>query len=232
MIFAPSSNFEIPNDFALSVRGKTLTRVNHTKFLGVLIDNKLDWSVHINDLCTSLRKFVGIFYKISFFIPEKILKILYFSMIHPKLLYAIELYANAYQISLHDLIILNNRILRICQKKDRRAITVDLYSSFNTLPIDKLFKFRILMLAHSIIYKPSSLPHIFCRNSIPNSQIHEHLTRSNHDFHRISYKNQWGRKTTENLCASYWNALPVEMKNIGSDNIFCKALKRFLLQEQ
>src|SRR3989442_13947493 len=52
--------------------------------------------------------------------PAKTLKLLYFSFIYPTLLYGIEIYANKYLSYLHDLMVLNNRILRILQIKSNQ----------------------------------------------------------------------------------------------------------------
>ena len=64
---------------------------------------------------------------------------LYFSLIHSKILYGIESYANNYAIRLHDLSILNNRVLIIIQNKNFHSCILDLYRDFNTLPVNKLF---------------------------------------------------------------------------------------------
>ena len=118
--------------------------MSSAKFLCVQIDDKLEWSDHIREINLSLRRFVGIFYKLSHFIPDFVLKMLYFSMVHSKIIYGIEIYANTYPTYLHDLMILNNRLLRITQKKNRYSHVADLYQSFRALPVDKLFNFRLL----------------------------------------------------------------------------------------
>ena len=68
-----------------------------------------------------LRKYVGVFYKLSFKLPANILRMLYYALIYPHILYGIELYANTYLTYLHDLVILNNRILRLLQREHLRT---------------------------------------------------------------------------------------------------------------
>ena len=53
-------------------------------------------------------------------------------MIHPHLLYGIELYANTYLSHVDRLIKLNNKILRILQNKPFQSHTKDLYKEYNT----------------------------------------------------------------------------------------------------
>ena len=47
--------------------------------------------------------------------PPSIMKKIYFALIHPHIIYEIELYANTYKKYLDPLVKLNNKILRIAQ---------------------------------------------------------------------------------------------------------------------
>ena len=69
--FPPSQNFNDQHHFNLNLNGMPLKRVSSTKFLGVIIDEKLEWSLHIDELCQVLRKNTGILYKLNQFIPQK-----------------------------------------------------------------------------------------------------------------------------------------------------------------
>ena len=135
MIFTPSHNIASGLDLDLCKNNFKITKVSSAKYLGITIDENLDWKSHIFNLSLEIRKFIGIFYKLSFKLPSNILKNLYFALIYPRILYAIEIYANTYITFLHDLIILNNRILRILQHKPRLTRSIELYSAYNTLPV-------------------------------------------------------------------------------------------------
>ena len=228
MIFAPSTLHASSADLTLTINGIPLPRVKTTKYLGLVIDDKLDWISHIQDLCTLLRKYIGIFYKLSLKLPAKILNMLYFSLIYPRLLYGIEVYANTYLCHLHNLIVLNNRILRIIQHKSLMASTISLYSSLNTLPVDKLFKYQILLHAHNIFFGSKLLPSFFHSNNFFNSDVHTHFTRSTDDFHRNSFNTTFGSKISYNLYSRLWNSLPPHIKSISSLSIFKKILKTYL----
>ena len=172
---------------------------------------------------------LAFFYKLSQFLPNNILKLLYFSLIYPRILYGIEIYANTYMTYLHNLIMLNNRILRITQRKDRFSDTRILYATFNTLPIDKLFELQLLLHAHALFYKSSKLPSLLHNKTIFNNDIHKYDTRSSGDFHRISMESSAGAKTSRNLCSKLWNPLPASIKSISSLSLFKKSLKLHLL---
>ena len=161
MIFCPNKQLKDSPVLDLTIDNFKIKKVISIKYLGIYIDEDLNWKTHIQDLCQSLRKYVGIFYKLSLKLPQKILKILYFTLVYSRILYAVEIYANTYITYLHDLMIINNRILRILQHKPIHTSTIDLHRSFNTLPVDKLFQYQILLHAHAIYFHPESVPTIF-----------------------------------------------------------------------
>ena len=188
----------------------------------------MDWKDHIHDVCLRLRRYIGIFYKLSFKLSPQLLKILYFSIVYPHILYGIEVYANNFASHLHDLSILNNRILRIIQHSKAHYSTLDLYFNYNTLPIDKLFKMQILILAHSTFYKNATLPPIFLLDRQTNSDVHNYSTRTRMDFHRSSITSTYDSKTSSKLISKYWNLLPSYLKSVSSPLIFKKLIKSFL----
>ncbi len=229
MIFTPSHSNVGNLDLDLYVKKFKITRVASTKYLGIIIDENLDWKSHIYNVCQELRKFIGIFYKLSFKLPLDILRTLYFALIFPRLLYAVEIYANTYLTYLHDLIILNNRLLRILQRKPRQTSSIDLYACYNTLPVNKLFQFQMLRHAYKLLFCPDLLPSVFINVALTNTAVHSHDTRSKLDFHRLPFNSPIGSKVSNKICARLWNSLPVTLKEIKSVHLFERGIKMFLL---
>jgi len=62
-------------------------------------------------------------------------KMIYFALVHPLLLYGIEIYANITMNHLAKLIKLDNKLLRILQQKPSRTHTALLYRTYHTLPV-------------------------------------------------------------------------------------------------
>ena len=48
----------------IEIDGIIIETVNCTKFLGVIVDNKLTWTQHINELCNKVGKGIGIIRKV------------------------------------------------------------------------------------------------------------------------------------------------------------------------
>ncbi len=188
----------------------------------------LSVKIHIHELCLRLRKFVGIFYKLSQKLPPSVLKMLYFSFIYPHIIYGIEIYANTYLTYLHDLIILNNRLLRILQHKPFNSNSDELYYAYVTLPIPKLYQSLMLQFAHKLRFNPSTLPTSFQANILTNDNIHSHNTRSCQDFHRVSSFSLHFRRQSPTICARLWNSILPNLKSQISVNLFKRGIREFL----
>ena len=67
MIFSKSRNIELPEPFVIS---ETLIEHKHeARFLGVIMDDSLTWSKHVNAVQTKMSRYIDIMYKIKKFLP-------------------------------------------------------------------------------------------------------------------------------------------------------------------
>ena len=62
MLFKGSKGDDI--DLNVSVNSKQLTRVTKVKFLGIIVDEKFSWKLHIMYISRQISKSLGIMYKI------------------------------------------------------------------------------------------------------------------------------------------------------------------------
>jgi hypothetical protein len=142
---------------------RAIEKVDTCRYLGVVIDDKLKWTSHIDQMYSKLVKFTSIFYKLRSALPEQVLKQIYFAFIHSRILYGIELYANTCNTYIDKLIKLNNKILRILQNRPPSVSVKDLYNKYNTLPIPELHEQQLLILVHMFLFHPEMLPPVFIK---------------------------------------------------------------------
>ena len=74
-------------DLKLKMCGKKLYPSHHVKYLGVYLDEYLNWATHVNQLCVKLVKASAILSKI-YFINETTLQSIYFAIFNSHLSYA------------------------------------------------------------------------------------------------------------------------------------------------
>ena len=82
----PNQSLRIEIDDAL------IKQVGSTKYLGLTFDSNLTWKSHINELCLKLSKTVGILSKVSHFVDNHILVMLYYSLIYPFFTYGVHVW--------------------------------------------------------------------------------------------------------------------------------------------
>ena len=98
MIFSPQKH---PNpNIEIYINGKALEIVTKTKFLGLILDNKLNWKSHALYLSSKVSKSIGILSLARKFLNQKTLLQLYYSFIFPYLLYSNLAWGNASDIAL------------------------------------------------------------------------------------------------------------------------------------
>ena len=106
------SNTRRPKHTNIHVNNHNIVKVESTKFLGVQIDDKLNWKQHITLLNKKLAKASYIIYKSSKKLPKSALLTLYFSLFHPYLTYCVEVWGNCYRTSLQKTFLLQKRVVR------------------------------------------------------------------------------------------------------------------------
>ena len=219
----------VTNDYTeIAVGSHKISRTYASKYLGVIIDEKLTWSNHIDYVYNKQIKFVGIAYRLRNKIPALFLRNIYYGLIHSNILYGLEIYGNASHSQLDKLIKLNNKILRILQFKTIETSNMIIYRNYNTLPIPTLFKCKILTLVHNFKHHKDKLPVIFKNYFTENCTIHTYATRNSDNLHIISTNSCYGARTIVQIGSAYWNQLPKSLKLYVSTKEFQRKLKLYL----
>lgn len=80
------NSYDIP---PVCVGAVPIVMVDHVKFLGVLIDSRLKFKEHVNDVAMKLSRAIGAIRRISFCVPDHVLLTLYYSLVYPYMTYCI-----------------------------------------------------------------------------------------------------------------------------------------------
>jgi hypothetical protein len=106
----------------------------------------MDWH---NFLCNKLAISIFILNQAKNFLTPKALKTLYFSLVHPHLLYCINIYSCTSQANLNRMYKLQKKAIRIISNANSSAHTEPLFHSLGILPLNQLIKQAKLHLMHS-----------------------------------------------------------------------------------
>ena len=106
------------NAYMLSILNYTLSKIDKCKFLGVYINNKLDWRDHINHVRSLVAKSTGAITSIKAFVPQKILRKIYFALVQPYLTYCIQIWGSCQtSTEFNKLFLMQKKCIRIITNK-------------------------------------------------------------------------------------------------------------------
>ena len=143
----------------LIMNGEVLEEVFCTKFLGVLIDSKLNWNCHIQYIKKKIAKGVGILCKARKILTDETMITLYYAFVYPYLQYAVEIWGNTFNCYLDGILKLQKRAVRtICYAKWREH-SGPLFHKLKLLPIKQVYVFKIAQFMYK--FDNSMLPNIF-----------------------------------------------------------------------
>lgn len=113
IIFAGRGRKYFKDYIKVSVDGNEIFQVSHTHFLGILVDEKLNWKNHIHFIHNKTVKSLSIISKLRNLINVPCLLTLYYSMIYLYLIYVNIVWANTYPSSLHQLYLMQKQFVRL-----------------------------------------------------------------------------------------------------------------------
>ena len=98
----------------VSIKNSKIKRVYVTKFLGILIDDRLNWKELISLICSKLSKCIAIMYKAKHLLDKDSLVMLYDSLFVPYLSYCSEILGNTYKTNINCVYVLPKESTENC----------------------------------------------------------------------------------------------------------------------
>ena len=106
---------------------------------------------------------------------------------------------------------------------------MNLYRTYNTLPLHQLHNYFILMLLHKFKYNRNELPAPFWAYFTENYVIHSHNTRQIKNFHMDRKKTTLGQRSIKFKGGKLWNDIPSSIKLYRNKYTFKRKLKLYFM---
>ena len=227
LIIRPHKNNRIVN---LKINDENLKQETSSKYLGVLIDDKLYWKHHINQLNTKISKSIGILYKLRHLIPKSTLVTRYNSFIQSHVLYGLLNWGCANKTTLEPLKITLRKAVRVIDFASYTAHKEPIFKRFKLLNLENLYKLETAKFMFQINQENHS--NFLQKEFIKTSKLHCYNTRQSSDlgFSLPSISTNFKKNFLTFDGVKHWNSLPIELKNIRNKNAFKKMMKLYLLQ--
>ena len=114
------------------------------KYLGLILDEKLNNNGHVQSICNSLLKYFGIFNHIKHKVNKKTARQLYFASVFSRIIYGIEIYGNCSERNVNKIQTMQNNLLKLLLQLDIRTPTKISHKNLNILKMNVLYKCSIL----------------------------------------------------------------------------------------
>ena len=150
MLFCTKTPSVILNDTELIC--EIIEKVEHFKFLGVHIDNRLSWSHHIQCIRKEMSIGIGILYRAKDYLKYDTLLTLNYSLIYPYIVYCIEVWGSTTEWNLVSLLKLQKRVLLIIKCVPTRTESALLFLELEILSVFKAYTVKPVYSDHPMGY--------------------------------------------------------------------------------
>ena len=163
------------------MNNEILQEKEHTKYLGVILDNKLTWKNHIPQTNFRISKGVGILYKRRQCVSRSTLRSLYFAFVQWNVNCCLLNWGNAAPSNLTPIRTNLNKALRIMCYKGPMYHSNTLYKKRNVLPLEGIHKLQLAKFMWKLQHKRlpqhtrskyTTIPHKYNTRQSTYSKLH------------------------------------------------------------
>ena len=206
-----SHHISTDESLELKMADQNIIQTNCSKFLGIHIDDKLKWNIHIDKIKSHISSSLFAINKIKHFAPKRIMKTLYYSMVFPYLIYGITLWGATYKSSVNKLTVMQKKVIRAMVSAKYNAHTDDLFNELGILKLDDVYKLNVGKFIFSYMKKELPLPIMNIYTLVGDIQTHN--TRSNTKY-RIQPQNRRSVIASQSILHNgpqIWNSIPMHI---------------------
>ena len=218
----PNSNTQLYIDYQI------IDKTESTKFLGVHIDNKLNWSVHINHISLKLSQGLGILNKMRNIFPRRVLLTMYYSLFYPYLTYCSVIWACAKPTLLNKIEVLQNKAIRLITNSGYRAHTTVLYKELNVLKLYDVYLKQVLIFMFKV--KNKLLP-LSCLQYFKINDNRNYVTRNSNFFLHPPFRTDIRQQCIVVSGPRLWDSLKSNLQCDASISMLKKSIDNYLLNK-
>jgi hypothetical protein len=197
-----------------------IQQVKEIKYLGLLVDEKINWKPHINYLKSKLITYLRVFYMLSFVCNRQLLRTVYYALVNSKMEYGLIVWGGAYATNLNPLITIQKTFVKIIMHKKKTDHSAPLFKTLKILPLRNLYIFKVLRLffdrsGHMNVHR------MYRTGSLRRFDIHIPKPNLTHFKKFYLY-----------LAPKFFNCLPLTLKMCECKIWFTRQLWEYLLERE
>ena len=217
------------NNFKLTMGGNEIEKTESYRYLGVTVDHKLNWKLHIKELCSVLASVCGVLSKVRHYLDRNSLMLIYNSLFESRLRYAILGWGTASEHDLSKLKVLQNRAVRFITFSSFRTRMAPLYSSLKIIPLSNLIFLQRSVFMYNLHH--NNLP--FALSVYCHKPQHRYATRYNTSLNYVlpPVSTNRGQGSIKFSGPKAWADTPKDFKEIPFRKTFTRKMKEHILAD-
>ena len=227
ILFGPKRKLKTGINFDIMLDGSVVKRVTSVKYLGVLLDQYMDFTMHVDKLLKKAGSKLNFLFRNARFMNQHVRKLLCQSLIFSCIEYCSPSWYSGLSKVLRDsLHVLQRKCARFSLGLNSRAhIGYQELLELNWLPFSQRVSF--FSLTHAYKVRNGLSPSYISDEFFGIAKIHSHNLRQSHvNFSLALCRSPTG--TFERSVIADWNSLPTQLKESQSLPIFKSSLRRYL----
>ena len=226
-IFRTTQNCRLILPDTIEFNNKSIKRTKSIKYLGITLDEFLDWKEHTVNLKKSLNSLFSVFYNIRRYLTIEHIRVIYYTMIYSRIKYGITVYGLGNKDNLDKIQVLQNKLMKVILEKSWRHPTDELHTEVNILKVKDIFYQEISSFVNK--YLRGDLPLVF--TDYFQFVNHSYGTRGNLSSLKSPLcRTEIGKKTVRFKGCEVWNNLSHKQKNIRNPKTFRKGIKETIIK--
>lgn len=214
--FTPRSSY-YNESYLLKINGKSLHQLKTTKFLGVHLDDSLNWDYHTDILCKKLSPVCFALYRLRNITNREVLLSYYYAQFYSRVVYGIEFWGTSCYFE---------RVFKMQKRAIRNIVGVHSrvscrmhFKEMKILPLPCIYILTIL-----------TITKLNLDNLLRNNYNHNYDTRRQYDLLTPMHSLSLYEKSPKYMGIKLFNKLPNHLKQIHNIHKFKKEIKKLLLE--
>ena len=227
ILFGSKRRLAKVSGFDIHLGDVSINRVTSVKYLGVTLDQFLDFSVHVDEIIKKASSKLSFLYRNRPYLDYFSRRLLCQSLIFSSLEYCASSWYSSLLVGLRDTLnVFQRKCVRFTlEYGPREHVGNKHFQSLSWLPFPKRVKYFDLV--HAFKIRSGLAPGYLSEHFTFISNVHTHNLRQSQNNFSLAYCNS-PTGTFQRNAISEWNALPGELKSIQTLFAFKHKLKHYL----
>ena len=220
-------------DINVNLDSTRLKFEKNATFLGITLDEHLTWEEHCKNVANKMARNSGVLNRIQKSLPASTLLTIYNSLVFSHLSYGLEVWGGTHMKYMKRIVGVQKKAIRIVSKAHWLAHSEPRMKLLNTLKVSDQHQLQCASLMFDMLN--GTAPDIYnyyydMNNQSVNYSLRSH-TNNSLRLASSSFSSAQATRSFPSLARSYWNEIPLSIKQSNTKKRFKKDLKAHILQK-